>query len=123
MGETSGAPRMSSNPGITVESVWLSALRAQGRSPKTLVTYEHAVRQLREWRQADPDLSTLTRLEALAFVRHLGERFQSGGVATRVRSLRAMYSWLLSEELVTSNPFARITVSVPREANPTASAE
>jgi hypothetical protein len=82
---------MSSNPGITVESVRLSALRAQGRSPKTLITYEHAVRQLREWRESDRDLANLTRIEALAFVRHLGERFQPGGVAARVRSLRAMH--------------------------------
>jgi integrase/recombinase XerC len=107
-------------------SLWLSSLRAAGRSPRTIQSYEAAVTMLREWRsQSAPDsgLETLTRLEAMAFVKHLQERYQPGGVALRVRSLRAGWSWMLQEELVESNVFTRMKISVPKEAKVTADDE
>ena len=36
-------------PMPTADEVWLAALRAAGRSPHTLASYSHAVRNLREW--------------------------------------------------------------------------
>jgi integrase len=38
-----------------------------------------------------------------------------------VKTLRAFFSWCIAEELVTANPFARITISVPADPRPTAS--
>ena len=107
----------------SADSIWLSALRASGRSPKTLESYAAAVAMLRAWRTNDPDLTTVTRFEALAFVKQLGEQYRPGVVALRVRSLRAMFGWLLLEEMVESNPFARITITVPAEAKPNATDE
>ena len=51
----------------------------------------------------------------------LGDNYKPGGVAIRVRSLRAYYGWLVKEELIDKNPFKGITVSVPAEAKLTPS--
>ena len=40
-----------------------------------------------------------------------------------MRSLRAGWSWMLQEELVQSNVFARMKISVPKEAKVTANDE
>ena len=104
-----------------VEEIWLSALRAAGRKPATLSIYRYSVEQLLEWRQGDTDLTTVTRVEALAFVRHLTDTFKPSGVLCRVKALRAFYSWAVAEEMATTNPFTRITISVPEDPQPTAS--
>jgi integrase/recombinase XerD len=99
---------------------WLDAVKAAGRSPKTLASYAAAVATLRSWAQRG-DLSDLTRAEAVAFVGWLQERYAPGGVALRVRSLRAGWSWMTDEGLVEKNVFARMRISVPAEAQTTAS--
>ena len=63
----------------------------------------------------------MTRAEAYGFVQWLGDNYKPGGVAIRVRSLRAYYGWLVKEELIDKNPFKGITVSVPAEAKLTPS--
>jgi len=92
-----------------------------GRKSATLSIYRYAVKQLLEWRQGDPDLTTVTRVEALAFVRHLTDTYKPSGVLCRVKALRAFYSWAVAEELAPANPFVRITISVPEDPRPTAS--
>ncbi len=62
-----------------------------------------------------------TRAEAYGFVQWLGDNYKPGGVAIRVRSLRAYYGWLVNEELIDKNPFKGITISVPAEAKLTPS--
>ena len=56
--------------------------RAQGRSPRTIITYEDAVEKLRAWRNVNPPsgegLETLTKLEARAFVRMLLDTYTPG---------------------------------------------
>ena len=108
--------------GFDAAEMWLSALRAAGRSPATLANYEHAVNKLKAWR-GDGDVTSLTKFEALRFVQHLTDSYAPGGVSNRVRSLRACFSWLLAEEIVESNPFARVKISVPEEAKTTADDE
>jgi integrase len=75
--------------------------------------------QLKAWR-GDRDLTTVSRAEALAFVAYLNEHHQPGGVANRVRSLRALYGWLIKEEMATSNPFAKLGIKVPDDPQLTA---
>ena len=62
----------------SADSIWLAALRASGRSPKTLESYAAAVAMLRAWRTSDPDLITLTRFEALAFRQAPGRAVPAG---------------------------------------------
>jgi integrase len=69
------------------------------------------------------ELSDLTRVEAFGYVQYLTDRYAPDGVASRVRSLRAFYGWLVKEELIDKNPMKGISVSVPREAKLTADEE
>jgi integrase len=102
------------------DEIWLAALRAAGRSPATIASYRHAIGCLQQWR-GTTELEDVTRAEAYGFVQWLGDNYQPGGVAIRVRSLRAYYGWLVREELIDKNPFKGITVSVPAEAKLTPS--
>ncbi len=105
-------------------ALWLASLRAMGRSSKTTDIYGYATGQLHEWRASrDTGLETLTKLEALAFTNHLLERYEPGGVQTRIKALRAFYNFLVAEEMATLNPFARVQVTVPDEDQPVVSEE
>lgn len=104
---------------FSVSEMWLSALRAAGRSPATLANYRHAVDKLAAWR-GDPDVTTLSKFEALRFVQHLQDRYAPGGVSNRVRSLSALYGWLVREEIIEVSPFRNVKISVPAEAHTTA---
>ena len=104
----------------TTDEIWLAALRAAGRSPATIASYRHAIGCLQQWR-GTTELDDVTRAEAYGFVQWLGDNYKPGGVAIRVRSLRAYYGWLVKEELIDKNPFKGITVSVPAEAKLTPS--
>ena len=69
------------------------------------------------------DLTTVSRFEALAFSRHLTETYTPCGVDSRLKAIKALYNWAFAEELVTENPFRRITVTIPDDPRPTASDE
>ena len=105
---------------IPVDEIWLSALRAAGRRPKTLEIYNYALGQLKVWR-GDDDLATMSRFEALAFAKHLNETFKPSGVDSRLKAIKAFYNWAITEELITENPFRRITVTIPDDPRPPAS--
>jgi site-specific recombinase XerC len=66
--------------------IWLSALRAAGRSRHTVANYRHAVDKLTAWR-GDSDITTVSRFEAMRFVQHLSDNYQPGGVANRMLAL------------------------------------
>jgi site-specific recombinase XerD len=105
------APSVSAN--YDLAELWLSAGRAVGRSPHTIASYRSAIGLLRRWRSADPNLETLSKLEARAFTRWLLDTYTPGGASNRVRSLRAFYSWLIAEEEITANPFKGVRIDVP----------
>jgi Phage integrase family/Phage integrase, N-terminal SAM-like domain len=105
---------------LTTDEIWLAALRAAGRSPATIASYRHAIGCLQQWR-GTTELDDVTRSEAYRFVQWLGDNYKPGGVAIRVRSLRAYYGWLVKEELIDRSPFKGITISVPAEAKLTPS--
>jgi integrase/recombinase XerC len=107
--------------------LWLDTLRASGRKPATLSTYRYAVDQLRAWRgghvtsatsNVATPLETTTRIEAMAFTRHLLDTYTPMGVRSRIKSLTNFFNWAVSEELCEANPFAKVRVSVPDEAMP-----
>ena len=60
--------------GFDAAEMWLSALRAAGRSPATLANYRHAVEKLGAWR-GDGDVTTLSKFEAMRFVQHLSDTY------------------------------------------------
>lgn len=108
------------DPVIAVDEIWLAGLRAAGRSPHTISTYRAAVALLRDWRVADADLTTLSKLEARAFTAALMEHYTPGGVQCRLRSLKAFFGWLVNEEEIAANPFKGVNVKVPDKPQPIA---
>ena len=59
----------------------------------------------------------------MQFVNWLTATYMPGGVESRVKRLRALWSWLVVEELATENVFSRIRVSVPPKEQPAVSDE
>ncbi len=102
---------------------YLAHARAVGRRPATIESYEYALRQLKEWRQTDDDLATVTRIEARAFVRYLTERYAASGVESRLKRYRAFYRWCVAEDICEANPFEGLSVRVPDEPKLTATDE
>lgn len=99
--------------------LWLATLSASGRKPATLSTYKYAIDQLKAWRNApNGALETTTRIEAMAFTRHLLDNFTPMGVRSRIKSLTNFFNWCVAEDLCESNPFGKVKVSVPDEAMP-----
>jgi integrase len=96
---------------------WLAFLRASGRKPKTLVHYEHCLRGLHTF--VSHPLSMVTRAEAMAWAEHLAETHAPAGRASFIRSARAFYSWLVSEEVIDRSPFARMKINVPESVKRT----
>jgi hypothetical protein len=86
-------------------TVWLSALRAAGRSPRTIDHYTYCARARGEWRSTTDDLSTVTRLEALAYVRHHTDDRAPAGALSPPFDQSAV--WLVAEEIIERNPSAR----------------
>jgi integrase/recombinase XerC len=58
--------------------------------------------------------------QARAFTAHLQEQYTPGGVVSRLRSLKALYGWLVAEEEIDANPFRGVTVKVPDKPQPIA---
>jgi site-specific recombinase XerD len=104
------------------EDLWLASLKARNRSPHTLKSYRNSVEHFRAWR-GPGDLTTVTRGEAMAYVAWMSERYAPGGVNIRVRSLRALYGFLVREEILDKNPFRSLSLTVPDEARLTATVE
>jgi len=101
---------------------YLATLRAMGRRPSTLEQYRYVLQQLSDWRNVNTssDIADLTRIEALAFTRHLTDTYKPGGVASRLKALRGFYSWCVREEIRSDNPFRGLTINVPDDPQPTA---
>jgi hypothetical protein len=71
-------------------SLWLSALRAAGRSPVTVAGYQHAWQHFLDW--LDRPATECTRRDALAYVEQLRPTNEPSSVAHHVRGLRAGYA-------------------------------
>ena len=66
---------------------WLSG--AGVAAPRRVALYEYSVRRIIAWR-GDPDLLTLSRFEALSYVRMRNASFKPNGVHSRVKSSRVL---------------------------------
>jgi site-specific recombinase XerD len=90
---------------------WELHLRALNRSPKTLVTYLEAARQLARF-LSDSGMPTqaanIHREHIEAFLVHLQETRSASTAANRYRSLRQLFRWLEEDGEVPSSPMARM---------------
>jgi integrase len=115
-------------------------MRASGRSPNTLLQYRYALGQLEEaLAQGRPEttapesgpaqahlelgLASVTRAEAVAVIEAWRFRWSPGGVALRLRVLKAFYNHLIRDEVIERSPFKGVAVKVQERPRPTASDE
>jgi site-specific recombinase XerD len=88
-------------------------LRSRNRAPKTVRTYEEAVRRFNDYlaEQGMPQsLGDVRREHVEAFIEHLTENFKPTTAANRYRSLQAFFKWAATDgELIRESPMARMS--------------
>jgi integrase len=105
-------------PSDSEATTWLAVVRAGGRSPKTLLQYSYALCELEA--AVNKPLAEVTRAEAVATIEAWRFRWKPGGVALRLRVLRAFYNHLVAEEVIIRSPFPTISIKVQDQPRPTA---
>lgn len=92
-------------------------LYVEGKADRTLVLYGQSVTYFCAWLTAQglpTDLSALSRDTVLGWLESLRQRgLGDGTIRTRWRGLRRFVSWLLSEEIIDTDPLAGISVDKP----------
>jgi site-specific recombinase XerD len=93
------------------------SLRVQGKADRTITLYGQSITYFSRWLAAQgaaPDLSSLTRANALKWLDSLRERGQTTGtVRTRWRGMRRFVGWLVAEDILPADPLAGIVVDTP----------
>jgi integrase/recombinase XerD len=105
-----------------LSSQYILALRSEGKTRATIEYHQYALAKFERWLADaghDPDPATWTAQvlrEYILFLidtpTRLGRPLSQTSVNTVVRSLKGYVSWLIQEELITGDPFRR--VSIPR---------
>jgi len=112
--------------------------RTEGKSPKTIRITTTAITTLRDFLEAKGFSSDVTEIgtqelrefilhlqQVKAFERHRFTRPQNKGLSGHaincyLRAVRAFWSWLVREEIILSNPFAKVRIpKPPRKVIPT----
>lgn len=86
---------------------WKRSLRASGKSPKTVITYESAVDQFIDFLGSDaPHIRDIKRRHVENFMIYLLENRSAGTANNRYRALQQWFRWLLEEEEIAVSPMA-----------------
>lgn len=94
---------------------WRRDLRVRNRSPRTIQSYEEAVRQLVEHTGATT-IAELDRRAVTSYLHSVAERFRPATVAVRFRSLQQWFGWLVDEGEVDRSPMDKMRApSVPEQ--------
>jgi len=87
-------------------------LRSRNRAPKTVQTYEEAIRRFAEYlrdRGMPDGVETIRREHIEAFMEHLSNNFTAATAANRYRSLQAFFKWAAGDgELIKQSPMERM---------------
>jgi site-specific recombinase XerD len=93
-------------------------LKTLGRSPGTIQSYGEAARMLVH-HHGGAKLTKMTKADIQEFLLALIERTSEGNAAVKYRSLRRLYNWMVSEDILDESPMAKIGEPKPEE-KPTA---
>src|SRR5262245_24635411 len=96
------------NPNYRTLRDWVRHLRAENRSPKTVVSYLDAARKL-DAHVDGGDLIGLDHHELEDFFAEALVIHAPSSVAVYYRSLQQLYRWLVAEGLVEVSPFVRMS--------------
>lgn len=97
---------------------WLVVWKATGKSPATLALYATVVRQLTDF--FGKPLASVTKLDAIAWLEDAKSRWQPGGVASRLKAIKAFWNWMIQEEVITRSPWKGLNMKVPNDPQTTA---
>lgn len=102
---------------VSLQRSFNRALRVEGKAARTITLYGQSIDFFSRWlveRDLEPDVSNLTKNNVLGWLDSLRDRGQSDGtIVTRWRGLRRFSTWLLTEEILMTDPFAGVTVKHP----------
>lgn len=91
-------------------------LRAEGKAPRTIVLYGMSVRFFGDWLVAHSRTATLdefTRPAIREWLADLGERVEPSTVKTRYRGLFRFAGWMVTEDIIESNPMKGMNPPAP----------
>jgi site-specific recombinase XerD len=83
------------------------SLKYQNRSQRTIDSYMETARQLSDFNR-NQNFEDMTRDDIESYLLAYAASHTPGGVAVRFRSLRALFGWMESEEIVERSPMARM---------------
>lgn len=93
------------------------SLRVEGKADRTIVLYGQSITFFSQWltgRGQTADVGSLTRDNVLQWLDHLRGRGQTTGtIRTRWRGLRRFVNWLLSEDIISTDPLVGIVIDKP----------
>jgi site-specific recombinase XerD len=101
----------------TLTRSFVRSLRARNLAPKTIKTYEIAVRDLTSWASTQ-DLCAWEQLDKARLEEHLialAKTRKPGGVSVAYRALQQFFKWAGEEEEILTNPMARLRPPVVPE--------
>jgi site-specific recombinase XerD len=90
---------------------WARSLRAENKSPRTVVAYTSGGRQLLDFlkRAGMPtEVASIRREHVESFIEHVLERSRASTAGTRYRDLQQLFRWLLEEGEISESPMARM---------------
>lgn len=103
----------------TDAKLWLITWRASGKSPATIALYATVVCQLSDFYRKP--LAEVTKLDAIAWLEDAKTRWQPGGIASRLKAIKAFWNYLIAEEVITKSPWKGLNIKVPNDPQTTAS--
>jgi integrase/recombinase XerD len=88
---------------------WLTALRAEAKSPNTIANYTEGVRQFLHWCQTSGTPAQLTTPNAQAFLASLLDAGAASTTArTRYTALKRFAAWMVTENIAESDPLVSL---------------
>lgn len=110
--------------GIPIEAMWddyVVSLKARNRSEQTRKLYRRDFRRLTTWLDAEGlshDIDRIDHRVLNRFFSELPDQLSDTSVAMTYRSLRAFFGWLVTEEEIDRNPFAKMTAPSVQDRPP-----
>lgn len=94
---------------------FIDSRRAKNASVHTIRAYALSLGQFLDWRDEQHDSAPITRTTIRAYITYLqGRNLAPATVSGRVRDVSVWLAWLVEEELLPSNPAARLKPRVPK---------
>lgn len=100
-------------PASPAVEMWLVALRAEGRKPKTIGIYKESIECFGRFLGTDPEGAS--KFDLRRWMVDLQERYSPATASLRLRSVKTFFAFLVAEELRPDHPGRGLKVTVPEK--------